>query len=137
MPDIDRQILLYPATAYLESMASRAENASGYFLTAQDLVWFVDHYVEDTLDAHNPLAFPLQTHDLSELPPAFVLTCGFDPLRDEGIEYANRLRNAGVDVEHTNYESMIHGFLNMEGIVDRTHDGIEEIAAYLQRELAR
>lgn len=135
MPDIDRQILLYPATAYLESMASRAENASGYFLTAQDLVWFVDHYVEDTLDAHNPLAFPLQTRDLSELPPAFVLTCGFDPLRDEGIEYADRLRDAGVDVEHTNYESMIHGFLNMEGIVDRTHDGVEEIAAYLRREL--
>lgn len=135
MPDIDCQVLLYPSTAYLEPMTSRAENATGYFLTAEDLVWFVKHYVEDTLDAHNPLAFPLQTRDLSDLPKAFVLTCGFDPLRDEGIAYADRLRNAGVDIEHTNYESMIHGFLNMEGIVDRTHDGIEEIAAYLQRTL--
>jgi acetyl esterase len=135
MPDIDCQVLLYPSTAYLEPMASRAENASGYFLTSEDLVWFVKHYVEDVFDAHNPLAFPLQARDLSDLPKAFVLTCGFDPLRDEGIAYADRLRDAGVDVEHTNYESMIHGFLNMEEIVDRTHDGIEEIASYLQRTL--
>lgn len=136
MPDIDRQILLYPATAYLEPMNSRAENASGYFLTAEDLVWFVKHYVENEFDAHNPLAFPLQARDLSDLPPAFVLTGGFDPLRDEGIAYADRLRESGVTVEHTNYESMIHGFLNMEAIIDRTHDGIDEIAAYLRRELA-
>ena len=135
MPDIDRQILLYPATAYLEPMDSRAENASGYFLTAEDLLWFVNQYIEIELDAHNPLAFPLSARDLSDLPPAFVMTCGFDPLRDEGIAYADRLREAGVDVEHTNYESMIHGFLNMEGIVDRTHDGIDEIAAYLRDEL--
>lgn len=135
MPDIDRQILLYPATTYLEPMESRAENASGYFLTAEDLVWFVKHYVENELDAYNPLAFPLSARDLSNLPPAFVLTCGFDPLRDEGIAYADRLREAGVEVEHANYGSMIHGFLNMEGIVDGAYDGIDEVAAYLRDEL--
>jgi acetyl esterase len=135
--DIDCQVLLYPSTAYTEPMDSRAENASGYFLTAKDLIWFVKHYIESPFDAYNPLAFPLQARDLSDLPSAFVLTCGFDPLRDEGIAYANRLRDAGVDVEHTNYESMIHGFLNMEGIVERTYDGIEEIATFLQRELSR
>jgi acetyl esterase len=134
MPDIDSQILLYPATAYLEAMDSRAENAAGYFLTAEDIVWFVKQYLDTELDAHNPLAFPLSARDLSELPPAFVMTCGFDPLRDEGIAYADRLREAGVEVEHTNYESMIHGFLNMEGIVDRAHDGIDEVAAYLDEE---
>ena len=135
MPDIHGQILLYPATTYLEPMESRAENASGYFLTAEDLVWFVKHYIENELDAYNPLAFPLSARDLSDLPPAFVLTCGFDPLRDEGVAYANRLREAGVAVEHTNYESMIHGFLNMEGIVDRSSDGIDAVAAYLRNEL--
>jgi acetyl esterase len=135
MPDIDRQILLYPATTYLEPMDSRAENASGYFLTAEDLLWFVNQYIGNELDAHNPLAFPLSARDLTRLPPAFVMTCGFDPLRDEGIAYAERLREAGVDVEQTNYESMIHGFLNMEGIVDRAHDGIDEVAAYLRTEL--
>jgi acetyl esterase len=132
MPDIDAQVLLYPATAYLQAMDSRAENASGYFLTAEDLLWFLDQYVENELDAHNPLAFPLSARDLSELPPAFVMTCGFDPLRDEGIAYADRLREAGVEVEHTNHESMVHGFLNMEDIVDRAHDGIDEVAAYLR-----
>jgi acetyl esterase len=135
MPDIDAQVLLYPATAYLEPMDSRAENAAGYFLTAEDIVWFVKQYLDSELDAHNPLAFPLSARDLSGLPPAFVLTCGFDPLRDEGIAYADRLREAGVAVEHTNYESMIHGFLNMEGIVDRSYDGIDEVAAYLRDEL--
>lgn len=135
MPDIDSQILLYPATTYLEPMDSRAENASGYFLTAADLIWFVKQYIENELDAYNPLAFPLSARDLSDLPPAFVMTNGFDPLRDEGIAYADRLREAGVSVEHTNYESMIHGFLNMEGIVDRAHDGIDDIAAYLRNEL--
>jgi acetyl esterase len=135
MPDIHSQVLLYPATAYLEPMDSRAENASGYFLTADDIVWFVKQYLDNELDAHNPLAFPLSARDLSDLPPAFVLTCGFDPLRDEGIAYADRLREAGVAVEHENYESMIHGFLNMEGIVDRSHDGIDDIAAYLRDEL--
>jgi acetyl esterase len=135
MPDIHSQVLLYPATAYLEPMDSRAENASGYFLTADDIVWFVKQYLDNELDAHNPLAFPLSARDLTDLPPAFVLTCGFDPLRDEGIAYADRLREAGVAVEHENYESMIHGFLNMEGIVDRSHDGIDDIAAYLRDEL--
>ena len=135
MPAIDGQILLYPATAYLEPMDSRAENASGYFLTAEDLLWFLDQYIENELDAYNPLAFPLAARDLTDLPPAFVMTNGFDPLRDEGIAYADRLREADVAVEHTNYESMIHGFLNMEGIVDRAYDGIDEIAAYLRDEL--
>ncbi|HET7322995.1 MAG TPA: alpha/beta hydrolase [Halococcus sp.] len=132
MPDIDQQILLYPATTYLEPMTSRAENASGYFLTAEDLVWFVKQYLDNELDAYNPLCFPLSARDLSDLPPAFIMTNGFDPLRDEGIAYADRLREAGVSVEHTNYESMIHGFLNMEGIVDRAYDGIDEIAAFLR-----
>lgn len=135
IPDVDTQVLLYPGVTYMEPMASRAENASGYFLTAEDMLWFVNHYIENELDAHNPLAFPLSARDLSELPPAFVMTCGYDPLRDEGVAYADRLCEAGIDVEHVHYESMIHGFLNMEGIVDRAHDGIDEIAAYLRNEL--
>lgn len=135
MPDIDCQLLLYPTTAYLEPMPSRAQNASGYILTASDLLWFLEQYVTREIDAYNPLAFPLQARDLSRLPPAFVMTCGFDPLRDEGITYAERLRKAGCDVQHSNYESMVHGFLNMDGLIDRTEDGINETAAYLQRKL--
>lgn len=131
MPQIDAQLLLYPATCYLDPMPSRAENGSGYFLTAEDLVWFANHYVADEIDARHPYAFPLQARDLGGLPPALVVTCGYDPLRDEGYRYADRLRDDGVEVRHTNYGSMIHGFLNMEGIVDRTYDGVAEVADYL------
>ncbi|EMA38866.1 alpha/beta hydrolase fold domain-containing protein [Halococcus hamelinensis] len=120
--------------AYLEPMGSRAENAAGSFLTAEDLLQFLDHSIDDEPDAHTPLAFPLQARDLSGLSPAFVLTCGFDPLRDEGFAYVDRLREAGVDVEHANFESMVHGFLDMD-IVDHAYDGTEAAAACLRTEL--
>jgi acetyl esterase len=134
MPTIDKQLLLYPSTVYLDPMQSRAENGDGYFITAHDLVWFVKQYIEDEIDAHHPWAFPMNARDdvLADLPPAYVMTCGYDPLRDEGIAYAERLRANGVDVTHSNYESMIHGFLNMEDIVDRCYDGVAEIAAEIR-----
>ncbi|WP_335999607.1 alpha/beta hydrolase [Halorientalis halophila] len=135
MPDIDRQVLLYPATTYMDPMLSRAENGEGFFLTAQDMLWFVTHYIEDEIDAHHPWAFPLNARRdrLAETPPAFVLTCGYDPLRDEGHAYAEELAEAGVDVEYSNHESMIHGFLNMEAIVDHTYDGVEEVAEQIRK----
>ncbi|SDF82737.1 alpha/beta hydrolase [Halorientalis regularis] len=135
MPNIDRQLLLYPATTYMDPMPSRAQNGDGYFLTAQDMLWFVKHYIDDEIDAHHPWAFPLNARrdKLAETPPAFVLTCGFDPLRDEGHAYAQELAEAGVDVEYSNHESMIHGFLNMEGIVDHTYEGVEEVAEQIRK----
>ncbi|MDY6780617.1 MAG: alpha/beta hydrolase, partial [Halobacteria archaeon] len=128
LPDVAFQALLYPVTAYMEPMDSRRENATGYFLESKDMLWFADKYLKDEIDARHPYAFPLQARDLSDLPPAFVLTCEFDPLRDEGIAYADRLRDAGVEVTHTNYDGMVHGFLNMEGVVDRAYDGVDEVA---------
>jgi acetyl esterase len=135
MPDIDRQLLLYPATTYMEPMPSRSENGDGFFLSARDMLWFVQHYIEDELDAHHPWAFPMNARQdaLAETPPAYVTTCGFDPLRDEGHAYAARLAEAGVDVEYSNHETMIHGFLNMEGIVDYTYEGVEEVTEQIHR----
>lgn len=134
MPRIDRQLLLYPATSYLDPMPSRAENGDGYLLTADDLLWFADHYIEDDIDARHPYAFPLQARDLGGLPPALVITCGFDPLRDEGYMYAERLEEAGVEVQHINYPQLIHSFLNMEGIVDRAYDAVDDITTYLHND---
>jgi len=130
MPDISRQLLLYPATTYMDPMPSRSENGSGFFITARDMLWFVQHYIEDELDAHHPWAFPMNARQdaLAETPPAYVTTCGYDPLRDEGHAYATRLAEAGVDVTYSNHETMIHGFLNMEGIVDYAYEGIDEVA---------
>lgn len=135
MPDIDRQLLLYPATTYMDPMESRSQNGDGFFISARDLLWFATNYIEDEIDAHHPWAFPMNARQdkLAETPPAYVMTCGFDPLRDEGHAYATRLAEAGVDVEYSNHESMIHGFLNMEAIVDHTYDGIEEVAEQVRK----
>jgi acetyl esterase len=135
MPDIDRQLLLYPATTYMDPMPSRGQNGSGYFITAQDLLWYAQNYIDDEIDAHHQWAFPMNARQdaLAETPPAYVLTNGYDPLRDEGHAYAERLAEAGVDVEYSNHESMIHGFLNMEGIVDHTYDGVAEVAEQITK----
>ncbi|MCX2817889.1 alpha/beta hydrolase [Haladaptatus sp. F3-133] len=128
MPDVDHQTLLYPATAYDEPMPSRSENASGYFLEASDMMWFASLYVGSDIHARNPYAFPLRASDHTDLPRAHVVTAGYDPLRDEGAEYARVLDEAGNDVTHTHYPSLVHGFLNMEGLVDRAYDAVDEVA---------
>jgi len=135
MIDIDRQILLYPSTSYMDPMPSRAQNGDGYFITAHDLLWYAQQYIEDEIDAHHPWAFPMNARqeDLAQTPPAYVMTCGFDPLRDEGHAFAEQLAEAGVDVEYSNHESMIHGFLNMEGIVDYAYEGISEVAEQVRK----
>lgn len=136
LPEVDHQTLIYPATAYDEPMESRAQNASGYFVEAADLVWFFNQYIDSPVHTANPYAFPLQACDHSDLPRAHVITAGYDPLRDEGAEYARRLRDDGVDVTYTNYGSMVHGFLNMEGLVDRAYDGVDEISEEMRDALA-
>jgi len=128
-PKISQQILLYPATHCNFDTASYRENADGYMLTLGSCRWFWSNYLNSDDDARNPYASPLLADDLSGLPPALVVTCEFDPLRDEGEAYAERLRAAGVPVKLSRYDGMIHGFLWMGGVVDRTQRLIEEIAA--------
>ncbi|MDZ7688336.1 MAG: alpha/beta hydrolase [Halobacteriales archaeon] len=136
LPKVDHQTLIYPATAYDRPMESRAQNASGYFVEAEDLIWFLNSYIDSTVHTANPYAFPLRACDFEGVAPAHILTAGYDPLRDEGAEYARRLHEDGVEVTHTNYGSMIHGFLNMEAFVDRAYDGVEDIADKARDELA-
>lgn len=135
LPRIDAQCLFYPATAYMEPMESRAQNAEGYFLEAGDLMWFVDKYIGDEIDARHPYAMPLQVRSTEDTPPAMVVTCEFDPLRDEGQAYADRLEADGVPVERVHYDGMIHGFLNMEGLVDRAYDAVDAVADFLDEQV--
>ncbi len=116
-PDIDFQLLVYPVIDCTLSHASIDENAEGYFLTKDTMVWFIGHYLGD-IDAKDPSVSPLHAPTLAGLPPALVITAEFDPLRDEGEAYAAALREAGVEVEAVRYEGQIHGFMGMAALID-------------------
>ncbi|WP_419229087.1 alpha/beta hydrolase [Gordonia sp. CPCC 205515] len=107
------QMLIYPATDLVTKRESRREFASGLFLTDEHMDWFLDHYVPDLAQRTDPRVSPLLADDLSGVAPAYVIVAGFDPLRDEGIAYAERLREAGVPVTLDRASSLIHGFANM------------------------
>ncbi|BBZ07159.1 lipase [Mycolicibacterium doricum] len=107
------QLLIYPVVDVCSETRSKTLFADGYFLTARDMDWFMDHYLGGaSVDPTDPEVSPLLADDLSGLPPALVLTGGFDPLRDEGNRYAEALRNAGVPVDLRQERSLIHGFAN-------------------------
>ena len=127
-PDIDHQVLVYPwldpaARFDYESYALREDERSS--------VWFFEKYASDPLDAGNTYFAPLLADDLSGLPPATIQVGGFDALRDEGFEYADRLESAGVSVSFENYEAMNHGFVSLLGLVDHADNAIDRIAADL------
>ena len=117
-PPIAMQVLVYPALDYNWDTPSALENAVGYGLQRETMRWFWNHYVASPADAENPLVSPLRAPDLSRLPPAFIATAEFDPLRDDGEAYAARLSEAGVPVTVKRYDGMIHGFYWMLGAID-------------------
>ena len=114
-PELDYQLLIYPATSAAGDWDSYAENGEGYYLERADMEYFFDHYFRSQLESYNRYAFPMEAKSFEALPPATVLTCGFDPLRDEGRAYADRLGEAGVPVERRHYEGLIHGTASMLG----------------------
>ena len=129
-PDIDQQVLLYPVTDHAFDTDSYTENAEGYLLSRASMRWYWQRYLADEMDGANPYASPLRAPDLSGLPSATVITAGYDPLRDEGAAYADRLREAGVEVTHANYPGMVHVFASFPDL-DRARDARETIAADL------
>ena len=132
-PKLVYQLLIYPATDYfIPGTASMHENADGYFLTRDSIVWFWNHYSNSEEDAHNPMMAPIYAKDFHNLPPALVITAEYDPLRDEGEMYAAKLQEAGVPVTSTRYNGMIHGFFTMAGIMDQSKVAIAEAAAALR-----
>ncbi|MFE1954956.1 MULTISPECIES: alpha/beta hydrolase [Streptomyces] len=112
-PALTAQHLYYPMLDPARDTASYTENARGYFVTADHLRWYWEQYLTGPADALDPRATPFAARDLSGLPPAFVVTAGFDPLRDEGRRYAELLAAAGVPVEHHGYDEAFHGFMTM------------------------
>jgi acetyl esterase len=107
------QLLLYPVTDWSSDTRSKTLFSDGYFLGKREMDWFAGHYLDDAeVTAEDPLVSPLLSEDLSGLPPALVVTGGFDPLRDEGNRYARAMQDAGVVVDLREERSMIHSFAN-------------------------
>jgi cation diffusion facilitator CzcD-associated flavoprotein CzcO/acetyl esterase/lipase len=115
-PDLVGQVLLTPVTDSDMTRGSYVENADGYVLTAPLMQWFWDHYA-DPDDRMHPHASPLRADDLSNLPPALVVTCEFDPLRDEGIAYAEAMAAAGVPVRQLSARGHTHTSLTMVDVI--------------------
>lgn len=136
-PKIAFQLLIYPVTAPAKgtTFTSYTENADNYLLTRAAMGWFWEHYLNTDLDGQNPYASPLFAVDHGSLPPAMVITAEFDPLRDEGMAYARKLREAGVDVKTSHYDGLIHGFFWMAGVIDRGGELIAEMGNELRRRL--
>jgi len=135
--DIAYQVLIYPPTDYyLPGTKSYIENGTGYFIDRDFMIWFWNNYLPSDADLNNPYVCPLRAKDFSNLPPAIVLTCEYDPLRDEGEEYARKLQEAGVDVEFKRYDGMIHGFILQFGIMSQAHDAIQQIASGIKKKSA-
>lgn len=121
-PALVHQVLVYPVTdTDSAGRASYREFAEGYYLRRDDMEWYFEQYLTDA-DRADPRVAPLRARDLSGLPPATVITAEFDPLRDEGEEYARRLADAGVPVECRRFGGMFHPFFMLAGPLDAARE---------------
>ena len=135
-PSLGMQLLVYPVTARDFQTGSYVDNAEGYNLTRDTMVWYWEQYLANDTDGTNAYAAPQQAQDLRGLPPAVVITAEYDPLRDEGEAYAHRLQAVGVPTTCTRYPGMIHGFFGMSAVVDKGKDAIAQASAALNAAFA-
>jgi acetyl esterase len=132
-PALAAQVLIYPVTDVSTfETGSHRELGEGYFLTRAGMEWFTGHYLASADHKRHPEVSPLLAPNLSGLPPALIITAEFDPLRDEGEAYAQRLQQAGVPVTLTRYPGMIHGFVSMRGVLSGGRQAIQEAANFTQ-----
>ena len=133
-PKIAFQLLIYPATeAELDTYSHKT--FTNYFLTKDDIVYFWKHYLRSATDRKDPRVAPAKS--FKGLPPALIITAEFDPLRDEGESYGEKLRAGGVPVTVTRYEGMIHGFFSMYEALDKGKLAIDESAEALRKAFAK
>jgi len=131
-PRLAMQVLVYPVTDQAADTDSLRRFAQGYSLTSELLRWYQRNYLRDERDRADWRASPLRAKDHSRLPPAYVITAGFDPLLDEGRAYAERLEQAGVVVTYECFEGQIHGFLPMGGAIAAAHHAHYRIGQMLR-----
>ena len=134
-PALAAQLLVYPNTCYHAGTESLRDNDDRWMFNHHSVDWYWRNYLSTPEDGQDLLVSPLLVDDLAGLPPALVLTAEYDPLRDEGEAYANRLREAGVPVELTRYDGMAHGFFTMSGVLDGARRAVAQAAEYLRKRL--
>ncbi|MCP4753606.1 MAG: alpha/beta hydrolase [Proteobacteria bacterium] len=133
-PKISRQILLYPSTnlSNLDTESYR-HFGKGFNLDKTEIEWLIGQYLTDEKDIINPLASPLLAANHGNLPPATIITAQMDPLRDEGKQYAEKLKKAGVEVQYRCYDGMIHAFVSADGILSQAFEALDEVGADLKK----
>ena len=129
------QLLIYPATDMRAGAPSHASNGQGYLLTADTVAYYRGHYIADPAQWSDWRASPLLAPRLEGLPPALVLTAGYDPLRDEGLQYADALSAAGNRVQYICFERQIHGFFTMGRVIDEADTAVTLCAHALRAAL--
>jgi acetyl esterase len=125
------QLLIYPVTEMGEDSASYQAHGEGYLLTADTMRYFHDQYISDPAQDQEVLAAPLLAKDFSNLPPALVLTAGYDPLRDQGLAFAQRLSEAGSLATYVEFERQTHGFILMGKVIDEANFAVAVCATAL------
>ena len=136
-PRIAFQLLVYPVTDGVSfDTASYRDNAEGYLLTTDSMHWFWNHYAPDVEQRRDPYASPLLAGDFANLPPALVMTAEFDPLRDEGEAYAQRLLAAGVHAELVRYDGFIHGFFGQTRTIEAARAAMDKACKTLTEVLS-
>jgi acetyl esterase len=130
-PAIAGQMLVYPATDFARTHPSHREPETSILLTHTVITWFADHYLNGA-DINDWRASPARARSFAGLPPAYVLTAGADPLRDEGDEYAARLKQAGVAVTYRHFPGQFHGFFTMGKLLNQANVAVGEIASWLK-----
>ena len=135
-PQIAGQLLVYPVTDCRFDRDSYLDSANQLLLNSETMKWYWSQYLPDESKRLSSLASPCRAEDLRGLPPAVIVTAEHDVLRDEGEEYAQRLRDAGVKVELQRFQGQMHGFLMMRGILPSSDAGIDFIVGAFRRLLS-
>jgi acetyl esterase len=131
-PAITGQVLIYPATDFAMTHPSHREPETSILLTHSVIRWFRDHYLNGISDIGDWRASPARATTFAGLPPAYVLTAGADPLRDEGDEYARRLKEAGVAVTYRTFPGQFHGFFTMGKLLQQANIAASDIGVWLK-----
>ncbi|TDW19085.1 alpha/beta hydrolase [Kribbella kalugense] len=126
------QVLLYPAVDLVARRPSRDLFSEGFILSEADIIWYRDHYTPDPTLRPDPIVSPLRAEDLTGLPPTYLTTAGFDPLRDEGLDYAKALTSAGNPLTHVPHPTLTHGYANLLTLPGKTRQAHTHLVNHLR-----